>query len=103
MNIYSNLPRRLIVCIRMDKYINAAHFKFCFLFFFFLNLQECGLRAYRFSISWSRRRVQKLPSILGQFFRSQPARLLPNGRGKMNLKAYDFYNSLLVEFQGHMG
>lgn len=41
--------------------------------------------------------------ILGQVFRSQPARLMPNGRGKMNLKAYDFYNSLLVEFQGQMG
>eukprot|EP00435_Cladocopium_sp_Y103_P021808 s2207_g5.t1 len=40
-------------------------------------MKECGLRAYRFSISWSR--------------------LLPQGRGKMNPKAYDFYNSLLVE------
>lgn len=40
-------------------------------------MKDCGLRAYCFSISWSR--------------------LLPQGRGKMNPKAYDFYNSLLVE------
>ena len=38
-----------------------------------------------------------------QFFlivRLLPSRLLPQGRGKMNLKAFDFYNSLLQECSG---
>ncbi|CAJ1450751.1 unnamed protein product [Effrenium voratum] len=42
-------------------------------------MKDLGLRAYRFSISWSR--------------------LLPFGRGKVNLRAVDFYTSLLLELK----
>ncbi len=38
---------------------------------------ECGLKAYRFSISW--------------------ARILPEGTGKVNQKGIDFYNALIDE------
>ncbi|CAK9015753.1 unnamed protein product [Durusdinium trenchii] len=40
-------------------------------------MKDLGLRAYRFSISWSR--------------------LLPQGRGRLNPRAFDFYSSLLSE------
>ena len=40
-------------------------------------MKECGLKAYRFSISW--------------------ARILPEGTGRINQKGIDFYNSLIDE------
>lgn len=40
-------------------------------------MKEMGLKAYRFSISWSR--------------------ILPDGRGKINQKGIDFYNNLIDE------
>lgn len=40
-------------------------------------MAECGLKAYRFSISW--------------------ARILPDGTGKINQKGIDFYNNLIDE------
>ena len=40
-------------------------------------MKECGLKSYRFSISW--------------------ARILPKGRGEVNQKGIDFYNALINE------
>uniref|UniRef100_A0A0D3G6Q4 Beta-glucosidase n=1 Tax=Oryza barthii TaxID=65489 RepID=A0A0D3G6Q4_9ORYZ len=71
-------------------------------------MSEIGLEAYRFTISWSRlipsmaTNIKFLFSVLDDVLSSSPRVLIlsldnPGGRGAVNLKALQFYNSMINE------